>query len=43
MTIASSTFLRAHYLACKELQSNSVNTDTEVAIESVRIKQVEFI
>ena len=42
MTIASSTILRADYLACKELQSNSVNTDTEGAIESVRITQVEF-
>ena len=42
MTIASSTILRADYLACKELQSNSVNTDTKGAIESVRIKRFEF-
>ena len=42
MSIPSSTFLRADYQACKELQSNSVNMDTEGAIESVRIKLVEF-
>ena len=42
MTIASSNILWADYLACKESQSSSVNTDTEGAIESVRIKRFEF-
>ena len=30
------------FFFCLQVQSNSVNTDTEAAIESVRIKRVEF-